>query len=380
MMGIDRLILGQPRASSRDLEASIARCRLGLSLLAIVGWYVDPTEPMLTRWLPVTGGAFVVDPYWVSVLFAHLGYSVVLVVVGARAIVAPERLATIAMWGDVLFGAAIALVTEGATSLFNVFFAFAVVSVSVRAGIRAALRVTVASIGCYLVLAVESAPDHPQFYIMRAAYLALTGYLVGYLGQARLTQEERRRALEATAQRERIARSLHDGYAQALAGVNLRLEASCELFRRGRHSDGLSELAELQMGVNREHDELRAYIRSLVEREVTPAGRHEQDPTRFSVRAEFEGSARLVEHALQIVLEGARNVRRHAHARSATITARMAEGGLMLAIDDDGLGFPTGSGPPWSIASRVAEVGGRVALATQEAGGHLRVELRKGVR
>ena len=50
--------------------------------------------------------------------------------------------------------------------------------------------------------------------------------------------------------------------------MNLRLESVPRaLPPRAGTSDALAELAELQVGVNREHDELRAYIRSLVERE-----------------------------------------------------------------------------------------------------------------
>ena len=44
-----------------DLEASIARCRVLLSAIAIVAVYVDPTHPTLTRWVPLRGGAFTID-------------------------------------------------------------------------------------------------------------------------------------------------------------------------------------------------------------------------------------------------------------------------------------------------------------------------------
>lgn len=110
-------------------------------------------------------------------------------------------------------------------------------------------------------------PNEGFYIAMRAAYIAITGYLVGYFGELRLNQEAQIRSLEANVQREQIARSLHDGYAQALAGVNLRLESARELFRRGLPREALAELAELQARVNREHDELRAYIRSLTDRD-----------------------------------------------------------------------------------------------------------------
>ena len=62
-------------SSTLDMERSIARCRVFLSLAAILAIYIDPTAPALTRWLPLTGGPFVVNRYWVTVLLAHLTYS-----------------------------------------------------------------------------------------------------------------------------------------------------------------------------------------------------------------------------------------------------------------------------------------------------------------
>ena len=364
------------KSASFDMERGIARCRIFLSVTAILAWYVDPTEPALTRWLPLTGGAFVIDPYSITVLLAYLAYSVALAWTQQRALVPPARLAVVATCMDVLFGAAIVLVTEGATSLFYAFFAFAVLTAGLRSGLRAALMVTAASIGLYMFLTMLSARENHHFYVMRAAYLAITGYLVGYLGQERLKQEARLRTLEANVQRERIARSLHDGYAQALAGVNLGLESCQELFRRGQQVDAMAGLGQLQTDVRREYDELRVYIRSLIEREHTPASVESHDATRFSVHTDFVGSAPFVEHVLKIMLEATRNVRRHARARAATITARTVAGDVVLAIDDDGIGFPDGIEPPWSIASRVGEFGGELILGKDgQPGGHLLIQL-----
>jgi two-component system, NarL family, sensor histidine kinase DesK len=201
----------------------------------------------------------------------------------------------------------------------------------------------------------------------------MTGYLVGYLGQQRLNQEDRLRALEASSQRERIARSLHDGYTQALAGVNLRLESCRQLLQRGRAEEVMHELADLQAGVNREHDEIRDYIHSLVERETPPLSEEPTATTRFLISAHFAGDATLVEHVLLILVEATRNVTRHAHARAADIRVRSVRNNLTVAVDDDGVGFHD---PPWSIASRVAELGGEVSIDDRyDGGGHLRVQL-----
>jgi len=363
--------------TASDMERSIARCRVFLSLVAIVTVYVDPTPPTLTRWLPISGGWFVISRYGVAVLLSHLVYSLTLVLLQSRPVITRARLAAISTAGDILFAAAIALVTEGTTSPFYAFFAFAVVAAGLRSGLRQALVVTAFSVLLYTIVIITSAPTSEVLYLsMRGAYIAIAGYLVGYLGQERINQEAKIRTLEATAQRERIARSLHDGYAQALAGVNLRLETCRELVRRGRHEDALAEMTDLQAGVNREHDQLRAYIRSLVDLQATDVSEESEDQARVSVQSDFHGSATFVEHVLLILLEGTRNIRRHARARSATIGARSAGREVELTIDDDGVGFPQAAEPPWSIASRVAECGGRLALGQNGDGGtHLRIRL-----
>jgi signal transduction histidine kinase len=364
------------RPALPDLEVSIARCRVLLSAVAILAVYVDPTRPTLTRWLSLRGGPFTMDPYTLGVLTMHLVYSVGIYTVLARRLVETSRVAMLTTWADVVLGALIALVTEGATSPFYAFFAFAVVAVGLRAGLRATLVVTGASVVLYLSLIAVSAPHSANFLIMRPAYLAITGYLVGYLGQQRLNLEHEVRELENTAQRERIARSLHDGYAQALAGVNLRLETCRELLRRGRNDDAFRELSDLQASVNREHDELRAYIRSLIDLDVSSPPVRATDEARFSVAADFAGSNRTVEHILQIMLEGARNVARHAKAKSASITANVVAGKVRITIEDDGVGFADSASVPWSIASRVAELEGNVELTRRaSSGAHLVVEL-----
>jgi signal transduction histidine kinase len=76
------------------------------------------------------------------------------------------------------------------------------------------------------------------------------------------------------------------------------------------------------------------------------------------------------------MLEATRNVRRHARAHSAAISARTVAGDVVLAIDDDGVGFPAGTEPPWSIASRVSEFGGELVLGKHgQPGGHLLIQL-----
>lgn len=340
----------------------MARSRIVLSVVALIAIYIDPTTPTLTRWFPLTGGMFTMDPYTRAVLVLHLAYAVTVAWVMERQLLSTDRLGTITMWADVCFSAAIALVTEGTNSPFYVFFAFAVLSASARGGFRAALIVTTASVLLYLSTVLISAPNGENFYLMRPAYLAITGYLVGYVAQQRIELEQRVRDAEMAAQRHTIARSLHDGYAQALASVNLRLETALELIRRNRTDDAAHEMRELQSGVRREFDELRSYIRSLAECEPPAPRRGDHDETCFTVDLNIAGTRTRVEHILGIALEGIRNTAQHAHALSASIAAHVTTAGGEIVLRDNGVGFDDPSTPPWSIASRVREIGGSLAI------------------
>ncbi|HSR58414.1 MAG TPA: histidine kinase, partial [Candidatus Binataceae bacterium] len=175
-----------------------------------------------------------------------------------------------------------------------------------------------------------------------------------------------------------IARALHDGYVQALAGVNLRLETCRALTQGGRSDEALAQLTDLQKGVAREYDAVRAYIRSLAEVEQIPEPEDRPFPvdTLFEVTANFAGRAPILEQVLQIVLEGVRNTWQHSKAAGAAINISAADHLIRIAMDDDGVGFRDSEHPPWAIASRVAEYGGRLRIGGAENGGaHLEIEI-----
>jgi signal transduction histidine kinase len=140
-----------------------------------------------------------------------------------------------------------------------------------------AMLITTASLAMYTCLILVSVHGDADVYIMRPVTLAITGYLLGYLGQQRLELQEQMRQLEVAEQRHRIARDLHDGYAQALAGINLRLESSRRLLRADAAGEALTELTELQESVKREFDDFRRYARS-------PASRSRRSPTTTTAR------------------------------------------------------------------------------------------------
>jgi len=361
-----------------DMDRKVARCRVLLSLVALVALWADPTKSTLVPIEGLTIRPFGIDPRALALLLIHLVYSLSVYLLLLRPLVSSPRMLHLTTWNDILFSGAIALFTEGVSSPFYVFFTFAIVAAAVRSGFRYSMVVTAISIWVYLSLIVFSGlrTAHATVYIMRPVYLAILGYLVAYLGRQRIALEEKLRALERARERNEIARALHDGCVQVLAGTNLTLESCQELVRRGRAEEATTALRELQTSITREYDSLRTYVRELADRGAEPPETPRGFETRFSVKADFAGSGALVEHVLHILLEGVRNVRRHAFARSATIGASAVDGEVRISIDDDGVGLPEGTAAPWSIASRVDQLGGHIRLAhTGTAGAHVAVVL-----
>jgi signal transduction histidine kinase len=145
-----------------------------------------------------------------------------------------------------------------------------------------------------------------------------------------------------------------------------------------RSEEALAQITDLQKGLAHEYDSVRAYIRSLAEVEQIPE--HEDRPsageTLFKVTANFAARALILEQILQIVLESVRNTRQHSRAASASININAADHLIRITIDDDGVGFANPEHPPWTIASRVAEYGGRLITSSGERrGAHLEIEI-----
>jgi signal transduction histidine kinase len=213
---------------------------------------------------------------------------------------------------------------------------------------------------------------------MRAVYLAIAGYLIDFFSQQRALFEAEVRELETRAERQSIARSLHDGYVQALAGVNLRLETCRALLNRNRPQDALLEITDLQTGVAREYDAVRIYLRSLagIDREPAELVARISDPG-FEMRAAFSGRSLVGEHILQIMLEGLRNSRSHGMANLVKIDVHEIDHKVSITIEDDGVGLSDSSSRPWAIASRVAELQGQMSMHS-DGRTRLQIELPNG--
>ncbi len=351
----------------QDLDLSIARARIFLSLIAMLSLYIDPST---------AGGLFHLNAYALTTLLCHLTYSVGVYLALSRRF-AGRNLQALATGLDLFFATAVAFITEGQTSAAYVFFVFAIVASVSRARSRPIVTVTFCSVALYLLVIVLT-HGISSAYVMRAVYLAIAGYLIDFFSQQRALFEAEVRELETRAERQSIARSLHDGYVQALAGVNLRLETCRALLNRNRPQDALLEITDLQTGVAREYDAVRIYLRSLagIDREPAELVARISDPG-FEMRAAFSGRSLVGEHILQIMLEGLRNSRSHGMANLVKIDVHEVDHKVSITIEDDGVGLSDSSSRPWAIASRVAELQGHMSMHS-DGRTRLQIELPNG--
>jgi DNA-binding NarL/FixJ family response regulator/signal transduction histidine kinase len=192
------------------------------------------------------------------------------------------------------------------------------------------------------------------------------------------------RMLAVSEERNRLAREMHDTVAQTLASLRLEVDAlqahaEAGATLRGR-LERLATLAELAS------DDLRRAIWAL---QPAPLDRTTlEDALRGELRAladdgisgqvESDGEPRALSPFLRsnlflIAREALANIRKHAGAERVRITLRYGERELGMTIQDDGRGFdPDSLAAPglasgfglYAIQDRVAELGGRVSVAS----------------
>jgi signal transduction histidine kinase len=349
--------------SPPQIEERVARCRLILSGLVTIGVLFDPVQPSPYPWVTLMGRPYPVRLDFLATILLHLLYSTVVYVGVRRHRAAATGVPGFTTFVDILFAAGITFVTAGRSPLFYPYFSLPVVASGARWGFRRTLTVTSVCAGLGALMIGLWNPDGIVVYLVRPINLMIVGYLIAYLGDQRLALEHDVRALEANEQRLRLARDLHDGCLQVLAALNLELESCQNLVRSGQLEELLAELRSLQTNVNSEHDELRAYLRSLAGIAVTGASLVPSDP-HFRVRLHLDASGALIDQVLRIVREGVTNIQRHAGARAATIRAASDAAGVHILIEDDGCGFANDTVRPWSILSRVRELGGSLSVAS----------------
>jgi two-component system nitrate/nitrite sensor histidine kinase NarX len=167
-------------------------------------------------------------------------------------------------------------------------------------------------------------------------------------------QELARGAREAATlqERERLAREMHDGFAQSLALMNLKLQAALAL--PGLPAGAASLLGEAAEVTQQAYQDVRQTIfglRTFVSRGLgfEPALAeylHEwSEHNRVAVDldasegalAQLRGDAEV--QLVRIIQEALVNVRKHAGASSARVRIHAEGDGVEICIEDDGVGY-----------------------------------------
>lgn len=197
--------------------------------------------------------------------------------------------------------------------------------------------------------------------------------------------EDRTRLLRRTnsaieAERNRIARDLHDGPVQGVSAASLSLEAALLMIKAGEIDRGIEVLTKIRKELAAEADGLRALMSGLrppllEERGLIPAIR--ETLTRFGaeqgVQTEFSGMVGseidddLETLAYRVVQEALSNASKHANADRVSVAVESDPSQLRVEVADDGVGFE-------SHRAREFLRMGRVGLASMRE----RVELASG--
>ena len=159
------------------------------------------------------------------------------------------------------------------------------------------------------------------------------------------------------AERERIAREMHDGLAQVLGYVNTKSQAIEELLLAGRTDEARGLLAELAAAARSIYVDVREAILGLRSPVVPGVGldrggrgvRRHASPRRSKIvvsvdasadaRAVWSSAPEVEAQVFRIVQEALTNVRKHSGARRADIVFAVVDGRLDVVIADDGHGL-----------------------------------------
>jgi signal transduction histidine kinase len=210
---------------------------------------------------------------------------------------------------------------------------------------------------------------------------------------ARLQQQAEQ--LAVLAERQRLARELHDSVTQSLYSVTLYANAAVLALAAGKHEVTAGYLQELQETAQEGMRDMRLLIFQLhppvLETEGLVAAlqaRLAAVEGRAGLQPEFrvEGERRLpiaIEGELYwIAQEALNNVRKHAAARHVTVYLHFAVTTASLEVVDDGVGFDPqgvpaeGRGGLRTIAERTERIGGKLTYdSTLGRGTRVKVEV-----
>jgi signal transduction histidine kinase len=203
-------------------------------------------------------------------------------------------------------------------------------------------------------------------------------------------------------ERVRLARELHDGVLQSLAGTLLQLEALSRLIdenpaaarKRLRDIGDLiaDEQRELRVWIHRlKPTTTRASMASSADLAAAVEGLCQRIEKQWGLRVRLTTSRGMIPRVLgdevyHLVQEALANVARHANAQCADVGLQITHDRICVTVTDDGVGFPFRGRydlamlverqvGPRSLKERIASLGGEMVLTSTASGSKLEMEL-----
>jgi signal transduction histidine kinase len=199
-------------------------------------------------------------------------------------------------------------------------------------------------------------------------------------------------------ERERISRELHDGLAQLLGYVNAKAMAIRLMLKKDQTANAESHLLQLEDASRRTFVDVREAILGLRmngQHELGFGASIEEYSKQFSKLSDLPVEVRIDEtlvgtqfdtevelQLMRIVQEALTNIRKHASAKHAKISLAPRGDGLLLEVQDDGIGFDHGNEPGENLQhfglsmmqERAEAIGAELAIET-ELGSGTRIEI-----
>lgn len=210
--------------------------------------------------------------------------------------------------------------------------------------------------------------------------------LIQELERTRAELAELSRETGALAERERLAREIHDALAQGFTSVLMLVQAAQAALARGDEQAARRQLDLAEPAARDGLAEARGLIASLAPLHLQGAPLAgaiarvcDELGARFGFTASFglRGVLRPLSHNTEIVLlraaqEALANTGRHASARSVQVTLSFEEAQTVLTVRDDGVGFDPEEAEGFGLAqlrSRAAQIGGRSDVTSSPGAG-----------
>jgi signal transduction histidine kinase len=226
-------------------------------------------------------------------------------------------------------------------------------------------------LGLWFHVAMRRAEDHVRLLgklHTAQAQLALTSHEAGVL-----------------AERERLAREIHDTLAQGFTSVVMQAQAATAALDVGDDGAVRERLRVVETTARDNLAEARALVAAFAPVALQDAslpqalgrlGTRFAEETGLAVAVEADGVGALPPAVEVVLLRAAQdafaNVRRHARARTVVVRLAQAEGEVTLTVSDDGEGLGPDAADGFGLAGmrdRVRSVGGRLAVGPGSGGG-----------